>query len=266
MIPCDIIVTAVSERAYLFVQTMDSLLAHLDAAPARVVVHEDVIWDKDDFGRLTKKRADPGGIGAWLAAAKAAGKIGDYVHRVTDPAQQLGPALLWCLEQAATEFVFYTQEDWLFVRDVPMQRGLETLVAHGLNHVRFNKRKTMRAKHADTDRPWHKIEVEFPMPGGVERWCISDHWYSQASLWRVAPALEGVRATAHKAPQGNAFMAAFNHHMNMKYIGDVDRVQEQMARHAHMKTYIYGPVAEPQFIKHLGSAHTTGPIKHIDGA
>lgn len=248
----DLLCTAVSERADLFVQTMDSCLQMLDKQPQRILVHEDV-----------RPGSSPGAIFAWLEANKQKTGI-DFVHKVTAPSRGMGPAMLWCLEQAKTEFVFYTQEDWLFVRPVPVARALEVLARHGLHHVRFNKRKTMSAKHADTAHPWKKVEVSFPMPDGVtETWCISDHFYTQASLYRVALVLEGVRAVAHKSPQANAFVRDFNHHMNLKHIGDPAKAGDQQLRHQKLATYIFGPVATPAFISHLGSVRTTGPIQHV---
>lgn len=247
----EVLCTAVSERADLFIETMSTMLAQLDTPPARLIVHEDV-----------RPGSDAGPIAAWLHQCGI-----PYEHRVTAPSRGLGPAMLWCFRQARMPIVFYTQEDWRFVRPVPVQRCLEIMELHGLNHVRFNKRKTLRAKGEDTPNPWYKVEVEFADAAGVpQKFCISDHFYTQASLWRVAPVMGGLEACAEKAPQANAFVSAFNHHMNMKHIGIPAKVQDQQLRHRHLKTYIWGPVAEPKFIEHLGSIRTTGPIKHVGGA
>lgn len=246
--PLEVLCTAVSERSDLFVETMTSMLSRLDVTPSRLVVHEDV-----------RAGSAPGAIGAWLASCGV-----PYAHEVTAPSRGLGPAMAWCFRQAATPVVFYTQEDWRFVRAVPVRRCLEIMDAHGLNHVRFNKRKTMRAKHADTDHPWHKLEVTFADAQGTNQsFCVSDHFYTQASLWRVAPVVDGLVSCAAKSPQANAFVAAFNHHMNMKHVGDPKRVQDQVTRHEKLKTYIWGPVGEPAFIQHLGSVRTTGPVAHV---
>lgn len=243
----EVLCTAVSERADLFVETMESMLVHLDVRPTRLIIHEDV-----------RPGSNPGPIGAWLASCGI-----PYEHKVTAPSRGLGPAMLWCFKQARSPIVFYTQEDWRFVRSVPVAKCLEVMELHGLNHARFNKRKTMRAKHADTPNPWHKIEVTFADRDGVNQTlCISDHFYTQASLWRRDVVMDALAATAEKSPQANAFVAAFNHFMNMKHIGNPSKVQDQMARHKCLKTYIWGPIGEPAFIQHLGSVRTTGPIVH----
>lgn len=248
----ELLCTAVAERTDLFVQTMDSCLANLDQMPTRIIVHEDVRPGK----------GEPGGIYAWLEQNKAKTSI-DFLHKVRSPAGGLGPAMRWCFEQAKTPIVFYTQEDWLFVRPVPVARCLEIMDRHGLNHVRFNKRKTMRAKHEDTPNPWFKVEVTFDDISGVpQKMCISDHFYTQASLWRVSSVLAGICDNADKNAQANAFVAAFNNWMNTKHIGNLSKAMDQATRHANLKTYIWGPVAEPAFIKHLGSVRTTGPIVH----
>ena len=55
MLPYELLVTAVSERADLFRQTLDSLLAQVDQQPLRVLVHEDV-----------RPGSAPGEIAQWL--------------------------------------------------------------------------------------------------------------------------------------------------------------------------------------------------------
>jgi hypothetical protein len=244
----EVLCTAVSERADLFVETMASMLAHLETPPGRLIVHEDV-----------RPGSAPGAIGSWLAACGIS-----HEHKITAPARGLGPAMRWCFEQTTQPIVFYTQEDWRFVRPLPLARCVEIMERHGLHHVRFNKRKTLRAKHQDTPHPWHKMEVSFDdAQGEVQTFCVSDHWYTQASLWRVDAVRAALAATAEKDPQANAFVAALNHWLNLKYIGDPRCVQDQKTRHARMRTYIWGPVGEPAFIQHLGSVRTTGPIEHV---
>lgn len=244
----EVLCTAVSERADLFIETMDTMLANLDVRPTRFIVHEDV-----------RPGSSPGGIANWLIASGI-----PFTHHVTKPSRGLGPAMLWCFRQAVTPIVFYTQEDWRFVRPVPVARCMEIMQKNGLNHVRFNKRKTMRAKHEDTPHPWYKKEVEFlDEQGVIQKLCVSDHFYTQASLWRVAPVMGALTAHAERAPQANAFVAAFNAEMNLQS-GRADRrsCMDQDFRHQHLKTYIWGGVGEPAFIQHLGSVRTTGPIEH----
>ncbi len=253
MQPYELLVTAVSERADLFRQTLDSLLAQVDQQPARIIVHEDV-----------RAGSTPGNIGQWLTEAKTGGRIPDFLHKVRTPAGGLGPAMAWCFAEAKTPLVLYAQEDWLTVRPVPVSACMALMEKHNLHHVRFNKRKTMRAKHADTPNPWHKVEVEFAGDETRQVLCVSDHWYTQLSLWRAGLVRDVLATCALKAPQANAFVAAVNHAMNMKFIGDPALAMDQQQRHVKMRTYIWGPIGEPAFIKHLGSVRTTGPIVHVN--
>lgn len=244
----EICVTAVSERADLFAESMESLLAHVDLPPARLIVHEDV-----------RPGSEPGEIGRWLAWAKGDGRIADYAHRVTSPARGMGPGIHWAFAEARTPIVLYAQEDWLSLRAFPIRRALELMEAHGLNHIRFNKRKTMRAKHEDrpTER-WAKVEVQID----GQTLCVSDHFYTQASLWRVAPALRGMNAVAERDPGAYQFVHAFNGWMDT-HLGDGRPWNDQQHRHERIRTYIWGPIGEPAFIKHLGSVRTTGPVDHL---
>ena len=255
----DVVVTTVTDRNDLFVQSMESLLAMVDVPPRGIILHEDYREHPDASGRR-------GTAVGWLKAAVAAGRIEDYRWRFSSPAGGMGPAVVWCMEQAAIRatdpFVLFTQEDWEFTRPVPVKRCLGLMRQHDLNHVRFNKRKTMSAKHADTDHPWHKREIQFEVDGSgdFQTLCVSDHWYTQASLWRIEPTLPTLRAAVKYNPTAHGFVPAFNHYMNMA-AADGRNVMDQQFRHEKLKTYIWGPVGEKSFIRHLGSHRGTGPIE-----
>lgn len=263
----DVVCTTVTDRNDLFVASMESLLEMADQPPAAIIVNEDT-REGEDNTLLAGVAVD------WLRKAQAAGRIEEFVHRQV-PAAGMGPGVVWAMEQAAMRnvgpFVLFTQEDWEFVRPTPISRCMDIMDDHELHHVRFNKRATMAAKHADTDNPWHKREVSFDLPEGDSQvLCVSDHWYTQASLWRVSKALPGLRAVVKHNPTAHAFVPAFNYYMNVslapkewgwtfrdkRYTSDVDFRQE------YMRTYIYGPIGERRYIQHLGSSRGTGPVKN----
>jgi hypothetical protein len=261
-----VVVTAVTDRADLFVVSMESLLAQVDVAPAMLIVSEDTRPGEPESATYA------GAIFSWLQAAQAEGRIGGFVHRCQNPAWGMGPGVAWVLDKAAgiiardpdfSPFVFFTQEDWEFLRPIPVRACIDLMTDHALFHVRFNKRKTMAAKHADTAHPWHKVEVAFSVPPAhVEEQvlCVSDHWYTQPSLWRVDRALATVQAAARAKPAAHSFVGEFNHRMNMER-QDGRPLQDQMYRHEIMRTYIWGPIGERAFCQHLGSRRGTGPIK-----
>ncbi|MDP3767928.1 MAG: hypothetical protein Q8S13_07925 [Dehalococcoidia bacterium] len=241
MIAYDLVCTAVSERADLFAESIDSLLRHLDQWPARLIVHEDV-----------RPGSEAGAIEAWLNARGV-----PFVHRVTSPSRGMGPATVWCMDQPTTPIVLYTQEDWRAIRAIPVADALALMQTENLHHIRFNKRKTMRAKHADTDHPWQKVEKLI----GGHMLCVSDHWYTQTSLWRVDAALPNLRAAASQVATSEGFVARFNDLQNTTY-GDGKREwHDQAMRHDRLRTYIWGGIGEPKYIEHLGSHRGTGTIK-----
>ena len=246
MIPYELLITAVSDRADLFQLSVDSMLRNLDQAPARVVVHEDV-----------RPGTQSGEIHRCLAELKAAGRIAEYALQVTSPARGMGPAILWVLREAQTQTVLYTQEDWLATRPVPVRSAMDLMRRFGLYHVRFNKRKTMPSKHADTPHPWLKLQVEY----GGQTLCVSDHWYTQTSLWMRDIAMPGVEAVAETHPQSNAFAAKFNGWMNRRF-GDGRAWNDQHMRDQLLRTYIWGGVGEPAYVKHIGSERGTGVIQN----
>jgi len=248
----DLCITAVSERADLFVESVESLLGYLDEQPACILVHEDVRAPYLD-----------GQIAAWLERATREERIESFTHRVCDPNRGMGAGMLWCFEQSEADIILYSQEDWKAVRDIPVRRALELMTAHGLNHIRFNKRKTMRSKHADTDHPWHKLEVVV----GGQMLCVADHWYTQTSLWRREAALPNLHAAlAGTGASSEKFVARFNTLMNQDAQLTARDWNDQQLRHARSKTYIWGPVGEPAFIRHIGSERGTGTIRDHRGA
>lgn len=108
---------------------------------------------------------------------------------------------------------------------------------------------------------WDKVEVEFD----GQTLCISDHWYTQTSMWRRERILPAVQAVAQHNPQSEAFVARMNDWLNRKY-GDGRPWNDQQMRHEKLGTYIWGGIGEPAFIKHTGSTRGTGKIVDHLGA
>jgi hypothetical protein len=238
----EVIVSSVHDRADLLERTLRTMLAQLDTMPAEVIVHEDVRpglpFDEDRTRRA-------------LVPCEVAGVPFRLLR--TQPAGGLARGMIRLLESASSEFVLYTQEDFDFVRPVPIARAVEIMRRHGLNQVRFNKRKTMRCK--GEDRPpheqWHKVEVEID----GQTFCVSDRWYHQASLWRRELALDGYRAIVGQR-QGIVTRCEdkFDGWINRTIgggCGSVDGHQE--ARKTLCRTFIWGGVHEPAFVRHTGS-------------
>lgn len=258
-------ITAVTDRADLFVECTESLLANLDQAPDHLLIHEDT--------RRETPAEMVGAIGRWLIRVdpKLVVMNGEYSkHTVSKPNVGMGLGMLWAFEKAQAlgyEFVLYTQEDWRAVRPIPVKKCLELMTEFNLHHVRFNKRKTMRAKHEDTPHPWYKIEMPFGDPPTTL--CVSDHWYTQTSLWRVSEALPGLRqaASAPGAGSQERFISMFNHYQNVTRHGlTTETWNNQALRHERLRTFIFGPIGEPRFIEHAGSTRGTGRIKDHSGA
>jgi hypothetical protein len=238
LIPYDVIVSSVHDRGDLLERTLRSMFAHVDQHPKRVIIHEDARADHPIVrGRsedIVTRLMDDFGVPVDLIA--------------TRPGTGLALAMLRLLEHASTEFVFYTQEDFDFVRDVPVANCLDIMQRHALTHVRFNKRDTLPIKGAHRSREcwWTKQEVVFD----ERKLCISDHVYFQANITRRSVMLEGFKEI------GNATRceAVFNHWFNKKYgggAGSVDGCQDK--RRDLCRTFIWGGVAEPRFIMHTGA-------------
>jgi hypothetical protein len=244
LIPYEVIVTSVHDRNDLLARTLRTMLERVDQKPARIIVNEDARADRlvqeGSTERILAELEHDFGVPMVLLAQR--------------PGTGLARALLRLYEHAATEFVLYTQEDFDFVRDVPVARCLEIMQRHALNHVRFNKRNTLPIKghhHPDKAKWWTKQEVKFD----GQAFCVSDHIYFQACLNRRALLLEGLKEIMYGNPGGNVRIeAAVNHWFNTKHGGGCGSVDgNQNVRRDVLKTFAWGPVGEPRFILHTGA-------------
>lgn len=242
----EVIVSSVHDRGDLLERTLRSMLLMLDQRPERVIVHEDVRASQPFVAGRTER--------ILVDLEEEFSQPMELLR--TSPGGGLARGLVRLLEEARTEFVFYTQEDFDFVRDVPVARCLEIMGANALNQVRFNKRKTMRIKGEDRrpEEQWRKVEIDI----GGQTFCISDRWYHQASLWRRELALSGYRHLVGRVPTGAIVERCedrFDHWVNTTIgggAGSVDGYQEQ--RRHRCRTFIWGTVGEPAFVLHTGGA------------
>ncbi len=238
----EIIISAVHSRMDLLDGTVRSMWPNLDLKPNRIIIHEDVKAAEPYEARVTKSFIEKLGL-----------DLGVRIDLHTrNPGNGLGQAIYKLLSEAKTEFVLYTQEDFDFLRPMPVARCLEIMKAHELHHVRFNKRKTMRTKGAD--RPpheqFHKVEVQYD----GQTFCISDHWYFQASLWRKDVIKEGFHWLVTHAPSGG-FVDRCEMGFNRWYNGGHGRdihLKDPKLRQERLRTFIWGGIGEPAFIKHTG--------------
>jgi len=243
VIPYDVIVTSVHDRRDLLERTLRSLIAQVDQRPARILINEDA-----RSGHPVEEGASE------RLAAQLQADFGVPIELITRrPGMGLALAILRLLEAASTEFVFYTQEDFDFVREVPVARCLKIMQQHSLTHVRFNKRDTLPVKGAHRPREawWTKEEVVLD----GQTFCVSDHVYFQANLTRRSVLLEGFKELFSWHPDGAVRCEArFNEWFNRKYgdgAGSVDGCQAK--RRDLLRTFIWGGVGEPRFVLHTGA-------------
>ncbi len=238
----DVIVTTLRDRADLLDRTLRSMLPQLDTPPARIIVHEDVRPDVPcPPGPSTKEVLEALGV--------------PFVYMCTEPGLGLARAMVRLLSEVQSEFVFYTQEDFDFIRQIPIASCLQIMAEHRLNHVRFNKRKTMRVKGADRppEARFTKLEVTF----GKQLLTVSDHWYFQANMGRASVLRDGFIALSRDATPGcfiDRGEMKFNHWLNQTIgqgVGSTDHTGAA-TRGMTVKTFIWGGIGEPAFIQHTG--------------
>lgn len=252
MIDFELIIPSAS-RPHLLAQTLPSILDNVDQWPKRIIVHNDEVF--------------PDRLNDIQEVLSSCNRGIPVVFKNDNDTLGHGPSLTWMLEQAQTEYVLYSQDDLKVIRPLPIKDCLEVMHQHALHHVRFNKRATMHGKGIGEAR-WHKKEFKFEVSEEtasghslslLHTLTISDHWYFQTALNRVAPLL-GVC----KWFMGNS--NAFREHCEMKinkaFNGQMDydgpgvfRGENPMdvdQRAVQQRTFIWGPIGNDKYIDNLG--------------
>lgn len=245
-----LVVTSAS-RPHLLGPTLESLLAHVDVLPQKIFLHDDAAFEPGT--PQAAHRWDQ--VKACLAAL-------DYPRQIVvthaDPPRRLGLALWWLLHNVETDYVLYSQDDFVTVRDLPIRRALAALDAYGLHQIRFNKRATLGQK--DTWKgPWRKEMVQF----GSATLTVSDHWYFQTGLWRVAP-IKAVVDWCTATPERTALFAPAEEVINRAMDGCLgpipgleipraaDDAEAPAVRARVQRTFIFGAIGEDRYIRHIG--------------
>lgn len=251
MMPYELIVTSASRPALLY-HTLTSLLAKVDQPPTRILLHDDCRGDACAWLQTQER----------LQAVNALYPDVPMLVHHAHPARRLGLALNWLLHQVTTPYVLYTQDDFVTVRPLPVALALDTMAIHALHQIRFNKRATMGFK--ETWRgTWQKEEKAFVLVGedpptgpGCQQvtLTLADHWYFQTGLWRVAQIREAVAFWMHPDRQRRFELdeveGLLNHYFDhVKYGGDP---ASHYVRHTLHRTYIWGPIGEDRYIRHIG--------------
>ena len=266
-VPAYTLIVPSASRPHLLGPALDSLLANVDEKPARLVVHDDAAFPG--------KQGEVRSVCERLVAVHGV----PLVFQGDDPPKLHGPSLAWLLEQVHTEYFLYTQDDLQVVRPLPIATALATMHAHGLHHIRFNKRATMGWK-----ANWQKKEYTYTLrddcPHGVGlctgacsrdvTLTVSDHWYFQTALGRterLRPVTRWYMAHAHQG-FGEHCEPKMNNAMN-RGVPDFTTwavangyalppahaaCMQQDVRAAHLRTFIYGPIGEPPYIANLATS------------
>lgn len=296
MIPYTLIVTA-SHRPHLLGPTLESLLRQVDQPPVTVILHDDAVLPfraiaptgtvahmKEETTReqeLARRRNETKAVLQRLDLPVP------VVYTWADPPRRLGLALAWILDRVETEYALYSQDDFVTVRPVPIALALATMAQYDLHQIRFNKRATVGQKET-WQGPWRKQESRFAgvrvtadaAPRDVV--CtVSDHWYFQTGLWRVAPIRAAIRwLTANVARRemletgGVLAEEGVNHAMDGRFgpipgLAVPEDGHDGVATHIrqrYQRTYIWGGIGEDRYIRHIGGADPTAEYPRDGGA
>jgi hypothetical protein len=278
MIPYDLIITA-SHRPHLLEPTLTSLLAMVDQPPARIVIH-------DDAAPPFQATLTTGPDHAALREETKAALLRTVPHGIpllytwADPPRKLGMALRFLLDNVTTEYVLYSQDDFVTVRPLPIRDALETMDQNSLHQIRFNKRATLSEKRT-WQGIWKKEEITVPVhlggPTTPVPLTISDHWYFQTGLWRVQPIqaaiawlteTESRRRLLYQMVAEEAINKVIDGHLGPipdLIVPHPDESMEPMVRREIQRTFIWGPVGENRFTRHIGGGDPTAQYERDGG-
>lgn len=249
------IITSAS-RPHLLGPTLQTLWECLEQKPIRILIHNDEV-----FADRTH---------AMLDLIERFGQRVTIRYTNSSPPRRLGPALHWLLGEVSTDFVLYTQDDHVALRPLPVERALGIMHRYGLNQIRFNKRDTM-----DRKGDFVKVESSYEDGGATPvTLCTADHWYFQTGLWRASTIRDVVSWWVNAGP------GVFAEHSEAKINDALNGGMEQYGypglasralwndpthRAGTVKTFIWGPVGEPAYIKHIGtSEHDWALVRRRD--
>lgn len=225
-----------ASRPHLLRPTLESLAKHVDEQPVRIWAHDDAVF--------------PGRQGEVADVLSAVGtRWGVPVNwKFDDPPIRHGPALAWLLDQVESEYVLYSQDDFVAVRPLPIRAALALMTGHQrVNQVRFNKRATREYKDTWRGR-WYKQEVILD----GQALTVSDHWYFQTGLWRVSTICSIVRALRSTPEFRRSCEEAVNVHFDQELVHRKLDPLDPATRARELGTYIWGKIGDDKFIHHIG--------------
>ena len=156
----------------------------------------------------------------------------------------------WALTKAmdrwiTSPYMFNLEDDWLCIRDIPLDLAVDAMEQNEINQIRFNKRDTMPSKN---EGAWIKVTRKLAVNGQEYIFTGSDHWYFNPALWRmewIRPRWEARQANAHWYLNNHAYGPLmreykFETRPGPDFYADV------------LRFYIWGGIDEKAFFRHLG--------------
>lgn len=169
-----------------------------------------------------------------------------------NPPGGLSRAFKWFGSISTSEFIFYLQDDWEAIREIPMLKAIEMMQAYqNVNQIRFNKRKTMAYKGEKGEYIFTKEELKLPHGGYL---VTSDAWYFNPGLWRAKFIKPFLKKDYPSKPSQRPFVWKLNQAIGNTYkVRKKDKLFIGSEYALLIGTYIYGRIGEPAYFKHLGS-------------
>ncbi|OGS40487.1 MAG: hypothetical protein A3K77_00640 [Euryarchaeota archaeon RBG_13_31_8] len=161
-----------------------------------------------------------------------------------------GASLNWLLKQVTSKYVLNWEDDQELIRDLDLDRIIFIMDKHPdkINQVAFHKRE-IEKHHYD----WVAEEIELENT----KFVTNPHWAYVPALWRaeyIKPRWLGSNSGNHHWEQ--------NAHLKKVHI-DSGEMKSAKWVLENTKTFYFGKVGEPAYVKHIGTANSlrTGEYK-----
>ena len=161
-----------------------------------------------------------------------------------DPPIGQGASLTWLLKHVQGDYVINWEDDQAAIREIDLDRIIYIMDKYvdRINQIAFHKRE-IEKNHYD----WVAEEMELE---GVN-FVTNPHWAYVPAIWRMSyikPRWLGSNSGNHHWEQ--------NAKLKNQNVNDLAGPRPAAWVMKNTKTFYYGKVAEPAYIKHLGSGNS----------
>lgn len=158
-----------------------------------------------------------------------------------NPACGLAQSVDWLLNTVDSEYILQVQDDWMFIRDLPIDMILKLMDCSNVNQVAFNKRVTRSYKYN-----WKKKQINIK---GVNL-VTNPYWTFIPAIWKLSYIKK-----FWKDPPNKSYAPWWINPIIKNIKSDKD-IRDSKWVINNSGTYFLGKIRESPYVKHFGHFST----------